>query len=186
MKVIVGLGNPGLRYRETRHNVGFKVIDELRKRHKLERIIKSKYFKGWEIKIENFFIILCKPKTFINESGIAVKNIIERFNLETEDLIVVHDDMDIPVGKIKIVSGKGAGGHKGVISIIENISSRDFIRVRVGIGGRETDTSYIDYVLSPFLPHEIEIMKNSIKKAADACEVIIRSGIEKAMTEFNR
>ena len=186
MKIIVGLGNPGLKYRETRHNVGFKVIDELRKRHKPEEVIKSKYFRGWKIKIENFFIILCKPKTFMNESGVAVKGIVERYNVELENLIVVHDDLDIPLGKIKIGIGKGAGGHKGVISIMENLSSRDFIRVRIGIGGRETETSYINYVLSPFLPHEKEIISTSIKKAADACEIIIKSGIEKAMTEFNR
>ncbi|MBN1444808.1 MAG: aminoacyl-tRNA hydrolase [Candidatus Omnitrophica bacterium] len=185
MKIIAGLGNPETGYGNTRHNVGFMAVGLLRKEHAPAEVIKARHYRGWGIKIAGVDTVLIKPKTFMNESGIAVKKAFERFGGRFEDCIIVHDDLDIPVGRIKITSGKGPGGHNGVISVINELGSRDFIRVRIGIGRTKTENSYVDYVLSPFLPEEEPLIKDSLEKACLAIEEIIKSGIEKAMSLYN-
>ncbi len=185
MKIIVGLGNPGIAYGSTRHNVGFRVIDLLRKRYPPERVIKHQYYRIWETKIENYPAILGKPKTFMNESGIAVKKIYERFNGSLKDYLIVHDDLDITVGRIKIIAGKGPGGHNGIISIINELASKDFVRVRIGIGREKRGNSYVDYVLSPFLPEERSLVEKSLERACSAIEEIVTGGLERAMSLYN-
>jgi peptidyl-tRNA hydrolase, PTH1 family len=185
MKIIIGLGNPGLKYAATRHNVGFRVIDSLRKKNKAVNVIKTGFCRGWEAVVENRPAVFIKPKTFINESGLAVKKIFDRFGGSLEDYIVIHDDLDIDVGKIKIVSKKGAGGHNGIISIINELGSRDFVRIRVGIGRETGEKTYIDYVLSPFAPREKKLVEEAVKLAASACEEIVISSTAKAMTLYN-
>ncbi len=186
MKIIIGLGNPGLKYKATRHNVGFRVIDCLRKRHRPLSTIKTGYCRGWEASVEGNPAVFLKPKTYINESGIAVKKMFDRFGGSFEDYIVVHDDLDIDVGRIKIIGKKGAGGHNGITSIINHLGSRDFFRVRVGIGRNTGEKSYIDYVLSPFCPEERKPVEEAVRLAAEACEEIIRSSADKAMSLYNR
>ena len=183
--IFIGLGNPGIKYKETRHNVGFKIIDILKKKYKIIEIYKKKFFNGWKILIGSKEIIILKPKTYMNESGIAVKSAIEFFNQNIENLFVIHDDMDIELGKIKIVKDKGPAGHKGIISIIENIGSNEFFRIRIGIGRPPEETSPIDYVLSPFLLSELELIRNGLEKAKKAIEEIVKSNVEKAMNLYN-
>ncbi len=185
MKIFVGLGNPGLRYKETRHNVGFMVIDSLKKKYGPVNIIKTDYCRGWEIGIEGKEALLVKPKTFINESGTAVKKLFDRYGGSLEDYVIIHDDLDIEVGKIKIISRKGPGGHNGIISVIRELDSRDFVRVRIGIGRDKTDKPYIDYVLSPFAAEEKETIEESVKLAVSACEEMVRSSVAKAMSLYN-
>ena len=185
MKIIAGLGNPENEYGNTRHNAGFRVIGLLRKKHAPARVIKARYYRGWQTKIEGTDAILIKPKTFMNESGIAVKKALERFGGSFGNCVIVHDDLDIPVGRIKITSGKGPGGHNGVISVIKELGSMDFIRVRIGIGRARMDNSYVGYVLSSFLPEEEPLVEDSLERACLAIEEIVRSGIEKAMSLFN-
>ncbi|HOK56827.1 MAG TPA: aminoacyl-tRNA hydrolase [bacterium] len=183
--IFVGLGNPGKEYSETRHNVGFKVVDRLKKSGRVIEIYKKKLFNGWKVEIEGKEIIILKPKTYMNESGKAVKIALDFFNEKVENLFLIHDELDIEIGKIKIIKDKGPGGHKGVISVMENIQSKDFVRIRVGIRGEKIETSYIDYVLSPFLPEEKEIIEKAIDKSVDAIKEILRSNLEKAMSLYN-
>lgn len=185
MKIIVGLGNPGLEYKATRHNVGFRVIDGLRKRHETAEVIKTGYCRGWKVGMCGNEAVLIKPKTFINQSGIAVKKIFERFGGSLEDYIVVHDDLDIDLGRIKIISRKGAGGHNGIISIIDELGSKDFVRVRVGIGRNVGEKTYIDYVLSPFSKEEKPFVEEAVSLAVSACEEMVKSSVAKAMTLYN-
>ncbi len=185
MKIIVGLGNPGTGYGNTRHNAGFRVVDLLRKKYNPEKVIKHRLYRGWEVTIENCPVILVKPKTFMNESGSAVKSVFDRFDGSLKDYVIVHDDLDIPSGGMKVIAGKGPGGHNGVISVISHLGSRDFVRVRIGIGREKTDDSYVDYVLSPFLPEERQLVEETMERACAAIEEIVRSGLEKAMSLYN-
>jgi peptidyl-tRNA hydrolase, PTH1 family len=185
VKIIVGLGNPKIGYGGTRHNIGFRVVDLLRKKHSPERVIKTQYYRGWETRIEDVGVVLIKPKTYVNESGIAVRKAFERFNGDMEDYLIVHDDLDIPVGRIKIISGKGPGGHNGIISVINELGSKDFIRIRIGIGREKIGESYVQYVLSPFLREEKPLVEESLERACSAIEELIRSGLAKAMSLYN-
>jgi len=183
--IFVGLGNPGKEYSETRHNVGFKVIDRLKKSGKIVEIYKKKLFNGWKLEMECKEIIILKPKTYMNESGSAVKLALDFFNKNIENLFLIHDDLDIEVGKIKIIKDRGPGGHKGVISVIEHLQNKDFVRIRIGIRGEKIETSYIEYVLSEFLPEEKEKIENAINKSVDAIKEILKSNLEKAMSLYN-
>jgi PTH1 family peptidyl-tRNA hydrolase len=168
MLIIVGLGNPGKKYEKTRHNIGSRIIDEL------------KY-----LKFKN--VILAKPKTFMNESGNAVKNLLKNYHLKPNNLITIHDDIDIPLGKIKISAGHGSAGHKGVESIIKKLKSKNFIRFRIGICPKLGKPKNPEaFVLQNFNKEEEKIVKEVIKKTAEAIEIIIKEGIEKAMNEFNK
>ena len=185
MKIIVGLGNPSEEYQETRHNIGYKVIGNLKKKFEVKKIFKRKFFRGWEIKINGEKTVLVKPKTFMNESGIPVQKSLESFGEKVENLVVLHDDIDIPLGEIKITMKKGPGGHKGVLSIINEVGSKDFVRVRIGIGKDTIEESRTDYVLSEFFSEEQKLVEESLKKASFACIDIVKLGIEKAMTRYN-
>ncbi|HWR59162.1 MAG TPA: aminoacyl-tRNA hydrolase [Thermodesulfovibrionales bacterium] len=183
MWIIVGLGNPGRRYYKTRHNVGFMVADEIADRHGIALRDKESYLLG-KGSIEGNDVILVEPLTFMNLSGLAARDVIKRYSTQPGNLIVIHDDIDMETGKLKIRKKGSSGGHKGVESVIEFSGTREFIRVRVGIG-REEGAAVEDYVLSKFREDEIPVIKDAIIRAADAVEMIIISGIEKAMNKFN-
>jgi len=181
---IVGLGNPGAKYSKTRHNVGFMVIDEISKK------------EGFEFKERPLFLIskgsfgsedlvLVKPLTFMNRSGLAVKEVLSSFNIPSERLIVIQDDLDMDVGRIKIRKTGSSGGHNGIRSIIEGIGTKDFIRVKIGIG-KDPFIPAEDYVLSKFKPEERPIIKEAIQTAVDAIEGILRDGIDRAMNIYNK
>ena len=185
MKLVVGLGNPGEKYSDTRHNIGFLIVDRLARRHDIvvDRI-KNKSLIGKGI-VTGERVMMAKPQTFMNLSGEAVKPLFSYIDIETEDVIVIHDDLDLDFGRIRIKSGGGHGGHNGIRSIISHLGSREFIRVRVGIGKPPPRWNVSDYVLSPFSADEREYLHHILEKSADAVEAIINDGALKAMNRFN-
>jgi len=178
--IIVGLGNPGKKFENTRHNVGFMAIDKFAKKNNFPDFKLQK--KADALVSENSDIILVKPQTFMNESGKAVKKILE--NSPSTNLIVVHDDIDLPVGKIKIIKDRGSAGHKGVESIIQNIGNENLIRIRIGIAP-EQNIEAKKIVLKKFSKEEQEALSQTITKTAEALNFLINNGLEKTMNEYN-
>lgn len=190
MILIVGLGNPGEKYQQTRHNLGFMVVDALaRKLFSLEktRWREEKKFNSLVISYQSL-IILIKPQTFMNASGMAVAKLASFYKIDPERIWVIHDDVDLPLGKIKIRLGGAAAGHRGVESIIKELGTDQFTRFRLGIGhpGRGRDAQVENYVLRGFDINEGTEARQSIKKAVKAIRVALKAGIEKAMNEFNQ
>jgi len=191
MKVIVGLGNPGKEYEKTRHNIGFRVIDEFGKENNFAGFKLSKKFNSLisEGKLDGEKIILAKPQTFMNLSGKSVKILYTAYKIQNTNLWVVHDDIDLPLGEIKIVKNRGAAGHKGVESIIKELKTKNFIRFRLGIKPRSTFSTIIEnvdgFVLQKFNKGEERVVKKIIKKTIEAVEITIREGVEKTMTKYN-
>jgi len=183
--LIAGLGNPGREYRDTRHNIGFQVINmwsrelgvRLDGRRFLSRNTRTK-FRGREI-------TLLRPTTFMNRSGASIKRCADFYNLDTGNILIIHDDIDLPVGRVKVVRNGGAGGHKGVLSIIHDLGSSQFPRIRIGIGRPRYSEDVEDYVLTPFYGDEKGIMKRVIGTAVQACELFVVEGIESAMNNIN-
>jgi len=183
MWIVVGLGNPGKKYSRTRHNIGFMVVEEFARRYEIDFKEKEKYRIGTG-SIDGEKVLLIEPLRYMNNSGLAVKDVLGRFNIPLEKLIVIHDDLDMEVGKLRIRRKGSSGGHKGVESIIQNISSKDFARLKIGIG-REAGVTPEDYVLSKFRKNEIPLIKSTIEKASDAVTSILLDGLGKAMNRFN-
>ena len=190
MIIILGLGNPGKKFEKTRHNIGFLVVDRFSRKNKFPKFRTKKNFFSMisEKRIWGEKIILVKPQTFMNNSGKAVKLLIDKYKIKTENLFVIHDDLDIPFGKIKISFGKGSGGHKGIQSIIDEIKTKNFLRFRVGIGTKN-DKAKVDikkFVLQKFSKEERKILKKAIELTCKAIEMVIKEGVEKTMSEFNK
>ncbi|MFA4967452.1 MAG: aminoacyl-tRNA hydrolase [Candidatus Margulisiibacteriota bacterium] len=187
MRVIVGLGNPGPEYEDTRHNIGFKAIEELAKItgvSELKMKNKLQAFIG-EAVVGNCKIILAQPTTFMNNSGIAVSAILSWYKVPPEKLIVIYDDVDLEVGQIRLRSEGGAGGHHGVESIIAHIPSANFNRVRIGIGRNGLFGDVSNYVLGKIPSAEREPLGSAIIKAAEAALSIVSDGMPAAMNRFN-
>ena len=185
MKLIVGLGNPGRRYINTKHNIGFEVIDKIAEKLNLSlREGKGEYFIG-EICYKGDEILLSKPTTFMNNSGIAVKELIERFDVSIENLLVICDDLNLPLGRIRFRRRGRHGGNKGLESIIYHIQAIDFSRLRIGIQNEKLNNDYIDFVLSKFEKDEFERVKNIIDISAEGSLFWAESGIDEAMNKFN-
>lgn len=187
MKLIVGLGNPGMEYADSRHNVGFEVIKCLAKTSKavLKRDFGTKAFSA-KLKIGPQQVILSIPMTFMNLSGLAVKQLIKKYKVEPGNLLVVCDDLDLELGRIKIRPSGSSGGQKGVQSIFDSLGTPDFARLRIGIGRPKRSTDACDYVLSQFSRREKEIVGPAMLKAAECCLYWVRYGIEKTMNNFNK
>jgi PTH1 family peptidyl-tRNA hydrolase len=181
--LIVGLGNPGERYAATRHNVGFQALDHLAKRHHLS--FRKARLQGLLARgeIEGHRVALLKPLTYVNRSGDVVGPILSGYGLPLDRLLVIYDDLDLPLGRIRIRERGSAGGHKGMASIIDWLGP-EVPRLRVGIGRKEEDP--IEYVLSPFTAEEWVIMEKSYDRIADAVECIVKEGLSKAMERFNQ
>ena len=185
MKLIVGLGNPGAKYAGTRHNAGFSVIDELAERHNIKvDTCKHKALIGKGV-IHGEKVILAMPQTFMNLSGESVRAIMDFYKLTVDDLIVVYDDIDLDVGKIRIREKGSAGGHNGMKNIILHSGSQDFVRVRVGVGKKPEHMDLADHVLSRFSREDLPFMRESCDKACDALEVILSDGAVAAMNRYN-
>jgi PTH1 family peptidyl-tRNA hydrolase len=180
-KIIIGLGNPGEQYKNTRHNVGFMAIDEFAKKNDFPEFVLQK--KSNALVSEGANILLVKPQTFMNESGKAIREIIK--NKDIKDIVVIHDDIDLPVGKIKIIKERGSAGHKGVESIINNIGNEGLIRIRIGVGA-EKDIKAMDVVLKNFSAEEQKIIDESIQKAVNALDLLAKEGLDRAMNEYNK
>ena len=183
MKVIVGLGNPGKKYSETRHNIGFKVLEEVARRHGVQK--EESRFDALiaHITLNGQKVLLVKPLTYMNLSGKAVQPLLHWYKVDLVDFMVVYDDMDLPVGSLRLRAEGGSGGHKGLTSIIERLGSREFSRLRLGIGRPDRET--IDWVLGTFGPEEKEMVQAMINGAADRLEYWSAQGIVKAMNEYN-
>lgn len=191
MILIVGLGNPGKKFEKTRHNLGFQIIDEFARNCKFPDFKLEKKFLA-EISQEGITgkkIILAKPQTFMNNSGKSVKSLIRNWKLEIRNLVVIHDDIDLPLGEIKISKGRGSAGHKGVQSIINELGTKNFVRFRIGINPKPytLDPKTLDkFVLQKFNKEEGKVLKEVIEKTCQAIEMAVKEGIEKAMNEFNQ
>lgn len=166
MLFLIGLGNPGKKYRRIRHNLGFLFLDFLAKKYKFLPFTfkKSLMAKVSEGRIRGKKVILVKPETFMNNSGKAVKKIVEKFNSKLENLLVIHDDLDFPLGKVKISKGKGSGGHQGVQSIIDQLKTKDFYRLRLGISPQGRPKNFEKFVLENFEKKEEKILKLEMER----------------------
>jgi PTH1 family peptidyl-tRNA hydrolase len=185
VKLIVGLGNPGTRYRQSRHNAGFMVLDQLALHHAIsisQTLFDAQIGKG---KVDGSAVLLAKPQTFMNLSGIAVRGLADYFKIGPDDTIVVHDDLDLPFKTIRLKKGGGDGGHKGLISIIDHLGEMDFLRVRIGIGRPPLKSMVENYVLSPFSAEEMACLPELIRTAGEAVADIISAGIGVAMEKHH-
>ena len=186
MKLVVGLGNPGKKYQRTRHNLGYFVIDQLARQQNISidrNLCNALIGEGLS---DGEKLILAKPQTFMNRSGIAVHALLGEFAGSAEDLLVVYDDLDLPFGRIRIRPSGSAGGHRGMVSIMESLAGAPFSRVRVGIGRPSQGMDTVDYVLEPFTAAEVSELPEQIVRVAAAIEAVLKDGIERAMEIFNR
>jgi len=184
VKLVVGLGNPGSRYQWTRHNAGFMVLDRLS--HLAGIPVTKKGSSG--LTGEGFWfghrLILLKPQTFMNLSGRSVAEMARFYKISSEEIIVVHDDLDIPFGQVRLKKGGGHGGHNGLRSIFSDIGTGDFLRLRIGIG-RPARGDVVDYVLHPFSANEMQDLAVVLDGAVDTLESLLSDGLEKTMSLFN-
>lgn len=181
MIIIIGLGNPGEQYKNTRHNVGFMAIDKFAKENGFDTFKLEKKFDA-EIS-KNGKILLAKPQTFMNNSGRSAKKL-KAVN-KTATFMILHDDADLPIGKIKIVKERGSAGHKGVESVIKAIGNKGLLRVRIGVGGKKAADA-MKIVLKSFTPAEQTLIKKTITKVVEALDLFVEENIEKAMNEYNQ
>lgn len=185
MKIVVGLGNPGDRYKGTRHNIGFQVVDELARRWN-----NTPWKRRYEAEVSEHRaigpVLLVKPQTFMNLSGTAVRAAAKFYKTLPADIIVVHDDLDLPSGRLRIRERGGSGGHRGIESISAEMGTDEFVRVRFGVGRPPADWDSADYVLGRFTAEEQPVVQAAIATAADAIEAILKEGAAPAMNRFNR
>jgi PTH1 family peptidyl-tRNA hydrolase len=190
MIIIIGLGNPGEKFKNTRHNVGFIAIDYFAEKNNFPGFKLDK--KSNALVSEQKNILLAKPQTFMNESGKSAESLIKNLKLKIKNFIVIHDDVDLPVGKIKIVKNRGSAGHKGVESIIKAIGNKNLIRFRIGIKLKQFHAlnhgtkKAQDIVLKKFSKQEQETINQAIEKATEALDFLIKNGLDKAMNEYNK
>ena len=191
MKLIVGLGNPGNQYSHSRHNIGFMCVSHFAKTRSWDFEKKEGLARTAHGRLNGEEIILARPQTFMNLSGEAVKKLAIKYRVKPEDLIVIHDEMDLRLGIIRIRKGGGTAGHNGVESIIGELGTADFIRLRIGVGrpqnaGAEEHRQMVGYVLGDFNPDEAEVIKKIIGEADTAIVSLIEEGLDTAMNKFNK
>jgi peptidyl-tRNA hydrolase, PTH1 family len=186
MKIIIGLGNPGRKYERTRHNAGFMGVDELAANLRAAIAQEKHHALLVKTRIGSEDAVLAKPQTYMNDSGRAVRAIIRDTYASVSDLIVIHDDLDLQLGAVRVKTGGGHGGHNGLRSIIEYLGSADFIRVRIGISRPAPGMDSADYVLSPFLADERKVVSEVMARAAEAITAIVKEGPVRAMNLFNQ
>lgn len=187
MKLLIGLGNPGQKYADTRHNIGFQVIDRVATQFDIslnERKFKAEYGTGI---VHGEKVMLCKPQTYMNLSGEAVRPLLDYYQIDLDDMLVIYDDLDLPPGKLRLREKGSAGGHNGMRSIIDHVGSKQFKRLRFGIGRpSHPRMKVVDYVLARFLPEERAAIDAGIEKAALACEQWMTHPFPVVMNEFNK
>jgi len=185
-KIIAGLGNPGKDYAQTRHNIGFLVLDALASKSRLmfdKSRFDSEYTKA---KIKGKDVFLIKPLTYMNRSGLSIHKFASYYKIEIQDIIIVHDDMDLEFGKIKIVKSRGHGGHNGVRSIMEAFGNNDYVRIRVGVGHPVSGRGVTGHVLGGFSPDEISLLDKTLDIVSNSCLHILENGAISAMNIFNQ
>lgn len=186
MFLIAGLGNPGRKYEKTRHNMGFDVVDELIDRYRIPQGgigHKAMYGKGI---IAGEKVMLAKPLTYMNLSGESIREFVNYYKIDPEtELLVIYDDIDLEPGQIRIRKKGSAGGHNGIKSIIGQLGTQNFYRIKVGVGAKPSGWDLADHVLGHFSSQERELVDEAVKKAADAVETILEKGIDAAMNQYN-
>ncbi|WP_033169693.1 aminoacyl-tRNA hydrolase [Selenomonas sp. ND2010] len=185
MKIIAGLGNPGSEYEKTKHNVGFMFVDALAEKLGVTDWKDKFDAKIGEARIGVEKVLLVKPQTYMNESGQAIGPLMNFYKLDVEDLIVVHDDMDIPAGTIRIRKKGSAGGHNGIKSVLAHVGDEHFARVRIGIGRPLPGWTVVNHVLAPFVPEDVPKIDEAIKYLVPAVECIVTDDVDKAMNQYN-
>jgi PTH1 family peptidyl-tRNA hydrolase len=189
MKLIVGLGNPGKEYSTNRHNIGFLCVNHLARQQHISLDKKQGKARVGIGMISSTQVVLAKPQTYMNASGISVINLLGKYKLTPEDLIIIHDDLDLPLGKIRIKQGNSAGGHNGIKSIIGSLGTQDFTRIRIGISrpqiGDYAEETIVDYVLGDFDCNDRKLVDETIKKVCDAVLCLLTDGLTTAMNKFN-
>lgn len=187
MKCIVGLGNPGKKYENTRHNIGFIVVDELLERRQWGPLKKGKFDAYFTVEhVGGEKVILLQPQTYMNLSGKAVRAVVDFFGLDVEkDVLVVYDDLDLPVGKIRLRQKGGHGGHNGIRSIIDHVGTNKFKRLRFGIGRPLDAKPIVDYVLQPFSKEQWDDVWRSVSQSAEACESWFEQPFIDVMNQYN-
>lgn len=186
MKLIAGLGNPGKTHVNSRHNIGFSVVKKLSRIYKISlKKEKDTFSLSGKGKIDNQSVVCAMPTTFMNLSGISVKALLKKYKVGLEDLLVVLDDLDLELGRIRIKAHGSAGGHHGLKSVIDSLRSENFCRLRIGIGrpNKEVDTK--EFVLSPFAKQEKDKVNMVIEKASNCCRIWVTEGVSKCMNIFN-
>ncbi|MGL4336959.1 MAG: aminoacyl-tRNA hydrolase [Turicibacter sp.] len=186
MKLFVGLGNPGSKYERTRHNAGFLVIDELSKKWNIE-LSEEKKFKGLVGRgmVNGEKVILLKPTTFMNLSGESVRAVMDFYEIDLDDMVVIYDDLDLPQGKIRLRLKGSAGGHNGIKSIIAHTKTQEFKRIKVGID-RHPKIPVVDYVLGRFTEDELAMVMQAVDLSVKACEMSLKETFNKVMTEYSK
>lgn len=185
MKLIVGLGNPGMQYATTRHNIGFEVIDSIAETYNIQ-VTKSKYkaLIGEGV-ISGERVILMKPQTYMNLSGEAIRACMDFHKINNEDVIVIYDDVSLDVGQLRLRKSGSAGGHNGIKSIISHLNTQDFPRIKVGVGQKPAGWDLANYVLGRFTEEDMKILGPKCNEIVKAVETIITDGMDKAMNQFN-
>jgi PTH1 family peptidyl-tRNA hydrolase len=185
MRLIVGLGNPGREYAWTRHNLGWQVVSYLAEEWRIPLSKKTMEAVWGQGRVGGEAVILAQPTTYMNRSGRAVSQLLSYFKLSPADLVVVHDDLDVPLWRLKIVERGGAGGHRGIISIMEYLHTEEFLRVKLGIGRPPQEMPTENYVLSHFPADAAENVAQLIERAAAAVDCLIREGLQAAQNRFH-
>ncbi|HEV8207632.1 MAG TPA: aminoacyl-tRNA hydrolase [Acidimicrobiia bacterium] len=183
--LVVGLGNPGDEYRGSRHNLGADVVELLATRHSGRLRKRKERALVDEVTIDGRRVALAIPLTYVNDSGNAVGALVRRFGVDPKQLVVVHDELDLPVAELKVKSGGGLAGHNGLRSIVEHLHTQDFQRVRIGVGKPVSKERGADHVLNRFGKRERAEVDVTVEQAADAVETIVRDGVDAAMNRFN-
>lgn len=192
-RLIAGLGNPGTKYAGNRHNIGFMCIDYFAKKNDLKFNRSRGQAKIVETRIDSFDTVLAKSQTYMNNSGVSIGGLVRKFKVKPDNLIVIHDDLDLPPGRIRIRQGGSSAGHKGINSIVEHLGgNQEFVRVRIGIGrpevmnsGKTSEDEVISYVLGDFSSEEKEIMDEVILCVNEALNCLLKEGLTATMNKFN-
>ena len=189
MYLIVGLGNPGAQYARTRHNVGWFVIDELARRHSIDLSRKNCDARVGSGIIADQRVLLAKPQTFMNLSGKSVAPLLRYHNIELSQLLVICDDLNLPLGKLRVRSSGSDGGHNGLKSVAQMMATTEYSRLRFGVGEpprhERMERGTADFVLKPFMPDEWPDVESTVARAADCVETFVRDGVTAAMNQFN-
>jgi PTH1 family peptidyl-tRNA hydrolase len=193
VKLIIGLGNPGTGYAHNRHNIGFMCVSRFARENKIRFDKKQGLARTGRGEIAGEPVVLARPQTYMNNSGASVSRLVKRYQTRLDELVIIHDDLDLPTGKIRIRRGRGSGGHKGIESIIAGLGSGNFCRIRVGIGRPDTagdsppdrEQAVIDYVLSDFTRREEKIIAGVISEVSRALYCLLTEGIDAVMNQYN-
>jgi len=184
--VVVGLGNPGRRYRATRHNMGFRVVDRLADRWAVQVRREAHHALVGEARRDGTRVLLVKPQTFMNASNQAVSSLKRFYRFGLQDLILIHDDVDLDPGRVRIRQGGGTGGNRGVAAVIDALGDPGFVRVKVGVGRPPANCSTADHVLTAPAAHELSLLESACDRAADAVEILLADGAAEAMNRINQ